>query len=230
MSEKAADFVANEISQKPNLVLGLATGASPLGMYKNLIEMNKAGKLSFANVTTFNLDEYISLSPDDPKSYNYYMKDKFFNHIDIKENNTHLPNGQAQYLQKECEAYHNAIQNAGGIDLQVLGIGSNAHIGFNEPGLYFEKIPFVTNLAKETIEANKKYFDNYDSIPKQAITMGIGDIMQAKKILMLSSGLKKAKAIQSMVHGKIDPKVPASILGVHNNVTVMLDEEAASLL
>ena len=230
LSKKAADFVAREIKENPNLVLGLATGASPLGMYKNLIEMYKSKQLDFSCITTFNLDEYASLSPTDPNSYNHYMKTNFFNHINVKQGKTFLPNGQAPDLQEECEKYHKAIQQAGGIDLQVLGIGSNAHIGFNEPGSYFEKTPFVANLANETIQANAQYFDNVDNMPKQAITMGIGNIMEAKKILLLSSGKKKANAIYSMIHGKIDPQTPASILGVHNNVTVIIDEEAAHLL
>ncbi|MCL1995661.1 MAG: glucosamine-6-phosphate deaminase [Defluviitaleaceae bacterium] len=230
LSKKASDFVSKEIKENPKLVLGLATGASPLGMYKNLIEMHKSGQLDFSCVTTFNLDEYASLAPTDPNSYNYYMKTNFFEHVNIDQNKTFLPNGQAPDLQKECKKYHETIQQAGGIDLQVLGIGSNAHIGFNEPGLYFEKTPFVTDLAEETIKANAQYFDNKEQMPKQAITMGIGNIMEAKKILLLSSGKKKANAIYSMVHGKIDPQIPASILGVHNNVTIIIDEDAAHLL
>lgn len=230
MSKVAAWEVAKLIKEKPDCILGLATGSTPEGMYSNLVLMNRVGQIDFSKVTSFNLDEYRGLKGDHPQSYRYFMDNKLFNHVNINKNNTFVPSGVAEDMQKECIEYDERIRNAGGIDLQVLGIGGNGHIGFNEPDSFLHMGTHLTPLTKETIEANARFFENEDEVPKEAITMGLGSIMKARKILLLANGKKKASIISKLVDGKINTEIPASILQVHNNVIVVVDEDAAAEL
>jgi glucosamine-6-phosphate deaminase len=230
MSKKAAQMVLSQVKLKPNSVLGLATGSTPIGMYKNLVQMYKNGVIDFSEVITFNLDEYYNLPRDNEQSYYYFMYDNLFNHININRENIHMPNGMALDIYKECENYDEAIKEWGGIDIQVLGIGNNAHIGFNEPTISFEKGTHIVNLRNSTIEANSRFFDNIEDVPKKAITMGTGSIFRAKKIMLLAYGKSKAGAISNTVYGKVTPEVPASILQFHSDVVLILDKEAASKL
>ncbi|KHO62282.1 MULTISPECIES: glucosamine-6-phosphate deaminase [Thermoanaerobacter] len=230
MSKKAAEIVKKQIKEKPNTVLGLATGSTPLGMYKHLIEMYKKGEIDFSNVITFNLDEYIGLSPDHPQSYHYFMFHNFFNHINIKKENVHIPNGIAEDLEEECRKYDEEIEKAGGIDLQILGIGVNGHIGFNEPEESIETKTHVVTLTEDTINANKRFFKSAEEVPRKAITMGLGSIMKAKKIVLLASGKNKAEAIKETIKGQLTTKVPATVLALHPDVTIIIDKEAASLI
>ena len=183
MSKKAALIVASQVLLKPNSVLGLATGSTPLGMYRELIEMYKRKELDFSEVRTFNLDEYYQLPPDNPQSYYFFMYNNFFNHININSENIYLPKGLSQNVERECKEYETAIKKAGGIDLQVLGIGENGHIGFNEPGESLQVQTRLINLTQETINVNSRFFDSKDEVPRQAITMGIGSILKARRIL-----------------------------------------------
>ena len=230
MSKKAAKMILSQITQKPNSVLGLATGSTPIGMYKNLVRMYKDKIIDFSKVITFNLDEYYNLPKDNKQSYYYFMYENLFKHININYQNVHIPNGMALDTDKECENYDKAIKEHGGIDIQVLGIGKNGHIGFNEPTINFEKETHLVNLRSSTIEANSRFFDKVDDVPKKAITMGIGSIFKAKKIILLACGKSKADAIFNTVHGDVTPEVPASILQFHNDVALILDKEAASKL
>ncbi|MBR5409161.1 MAG: glucosamine-6-phosphate deaminase [Clostridia bacterium] len=230
LSAACADGIETLIKEKPDAVLGLATGASPEGAYEELIRRSRAGELSFRAVKTFNLDEYCGLPRADRNSYYSFMWEHLFGHIDIAPENARIPDGNAPDLAAECLAYDEAIKEAGGIDLQVLGIGRNGHIGFNEPADAFTKGTHVTRLTKSTIDANKRYFDD-NPMPEAAITMGIGTIFSAKRIVLLATGKKKAEAIKNTVQGDISPRqCPASILQLHPDVTLLLDEEAASLL
>lgn len=226
MSRKAANILSAQVIMKPNSVLGLATGSSPEGVYKQLIEWYKKGDIDFQEVKTVNLDEYKGLHPENDQSYHYYMKQKFFDHINIDEKNTHIPNGVAEDIEAECKRYNEVIRGMGGVDLQLLGIGSNGHIGFNEPQEAFEKETHCVALTKETIDANARFFESNEEVPKYAISMGIKSIMQAKKILLIASGASKAKALFDTFYGPITPLVPSSILQLHNDVTVVADEEA----
>ncbi|MBE3592427.1 MAG: glucosamine-6-phosphate deaminase [Thermoanaerobacter sp.] len=230
MSKKAAEIVKKQIKEKHNTVLGLATGSTPLGMYKLLIEMYKRGEIDFSNVITFNLDEYIGLSPDHPQSYHYFMFHNFFNHINVKKENVHIPNGIAEDLEEECRKYEGEIEKAGGIDLQILGIGVNGHIGFNEPEESIETKTHVVTLTEDTINANKRFFKSAEEVPRKAITMGLGSIMKAKKIVLLASGKNKAEAIKETIKGQLTTKVPATVLALHPDVTIIIDKEAASLI
>jgi glucosamine-6-phosphate deaminase len=230
ISRLAADRVAELVRQDPGAVLGLPTGSTPLGMYRNLIRMHRESGLSFKNVTTFNLDEYVGLSPDDENSYRYYMYQNFFNHIDIQKQNINIPDGTAEDLEQECVDYENKILSAGGIDLMVLGLGNNGHIGFNEPSDHFPNATHVTELDDSTIQANARFFESIDQVPRYAITMGIGSIMRCRKILLLASGNAKARAIRGALEGPVTPLLPASILQFHPDVTVILDTDAASEL
>ncbi|AEM78550.1 MULTISPECIES: glucosamine-6-phosphate deaminase [Thermoanaerobacter] len=230
MSKKAAEIVKKQIKEKHNTVLGLATGSTPLGMYKHLIEMYKRGEIDFSNVITFNLDEYIGLSPDHPQSYHYFMFHNFFNHINIKKENVHIPNGIAEDLEEECRKYEEEIEKAGGIDLQILGIGVNGHIGFNEPEESIETKTHVVTLTEDTINANKRFFKSAEEVPRKAITMGLGSIMKAKKIVLLASGKNKAEAIKETIKGQLTTKVPATVLALHPDVIIIIDKEAASLI
>jgi len=229
-NEKSAQIVASQIRQKPNSVLGLATGSTPVGMYHQLVEMYKNNELDFEQVTTFNLDEYVGLDKDHPQSYHAFMYKNLFDHINIKKENVHLPDGKASNLESECTAYEEKIKNAGGIDLQVLGIGHNGHIGFNEPKTPFESTTHVVELDQRTIEANSRFFDSIEQVPRKALSMGIKTIMHAKKILFMASGADKAEIVAKALQGPVTPDVPASVLQLHPDVTVVLDIEAASKL
>lgn len=230
LSKKAADMVASQLILKPDSVLGLATGGTPVGMYKELVRMYRDGKFSFKDVTTFNLDEYYGLDRDNPQSYYYYMMENLFKHVDIDLNNINIPNGRVENIEKECMEYEEKIEKAGGIDLQVLGIGKNGHIGFNEPDVKFEAKTHLVRLDEDTIRANSRFFNSIDEVPTKAISMGIKTIMHSRKIIMLASGKEKADIIEKMVNGPITPDVPASILQLHPDVTLILDMDAASKL
>ena len=230
ISKKAALMVASQITLKPNSNLGLATGGTPLGMYNKLIEMYREDKVDFSEVKSFNLDEYCGLNPDHPNSYHYYMYDNFFNNINIKKENVHIPDGTAKDFKKECRNYEASIKRARGINLQILGIGSNGHIGFNEPAENLNVATEVVDLTEETIEANSRFFESKDKVPKKAISMGMATILKADRIILLASGKSKAEAIKRTINGKISTEVPASLLQTHPQITILLDQEAASLI
>ena len=230
MSRKAANIVSAQILMKPDSVLGLATGSSPIGLYNILAERYEKGDLDFSKIKTVNLDEYKGLGGDHPQSYRYFMNKYLFNRVNIPIKNTHVPNGLEEDSEKAIADYIKIIHSMGGIDLQLLGIGNNGHIGFNEPGTPFELEVTCVNLTDDTIEANKRFFDKKEDVPKQAYTMGIKVIMHAKKILLVVSGEKKAKAIAKTIYGPVTPDVPASILQLHNDVTIVGDEAAFSKL
>ncbi len=215
---------------KPDAVLGLATGESPIGTYKQLIEWYNKGDLDFSEIHTVNLDEYKGLSPENPQSYAYYMSTNLLNHVNIPKENTNIPNGLEDDSEVECARYDNILHSLGGIDLQLLGIGGNGHIGFNEPGNNFNKETHCVTLTENTIQANARFFDSIDDVPKYAYTMGIKNIMQAKGILLIASGAAKAQALYDSFYGPITPSVPGSILQLHNNVTVIADEAALSII
>lgn len=228
MSEKACTLLVDRLNHLSDPVLGLATGSTPEGLYELLIEKNKRKEVSFKNVTTFNLDEYKDLAGEDPNSYRYFMNEKLFKHIDISTDNTFVPNGVASDLTAECERYEQLIEDVGGIDLQILGLGTNGHIAFNEPGTKFESRTTVVDLTQETLEANARFFDSMDEIPTQAISMGIGSIVEAKEIILLVSGEQKAEALASLIEGEVTEDLPGSILRQHDNVTIIADEAALS--
>lgn len=226
MSAKAADMLISKLHEKPNMNLGLATGGTPKGLYDRLIQDHKEHGTSYKQVTSFNLDEYVGMKPQDPNSYHYYMADALFNHIDIDVSNTHVPNGLADTPEEECRRYDEMIQNHGGIDLQILGIGQNGHIGFNEPGTSFNSPTHIVTLEESTRKANARYFNSLDEVPTQAITMGIESIMKSKEILLLISGEAKAEAMYQLLNGEITEDFPASILKKHHCVTIIADQEA----
>lgn len=228
MSRKAANIISAQVIMKPDCVLGLATGSTPIGLYKQLVEWFEKGDLDFSKVQTVNLDEYKGLNRENDQSYYHFMHDNLFDHINIPEENTHLPNGMEMDSEKECARYTKLIQSMGGVDLQLLGIGHNGHIGFNEPSVSFDKEVHCVNLTQSTIEANKRFFASADDVPKQAYTMGIKTIMQAKKILIVANGEGKADIVRDAFFGPITPQVPASVLQLHNDVTLVADEAALS--
>ena len=225
-----ADMICKLVNEKPACKLGLATGGTPVPMYKKLIEANKAGKVDFSAVHTVNLDEYCGIPGTHDQSYRYFMDTNLFDHINIDKANTNVPDGTAANLHAECERYEQVVASMGGVDIQLLGIGNNGHIAFNEPCDEFPEKTHVVDLTQNTIEANARFFQSMDEVPKQAITMGIGTIMKAKKIVLLANGPKKAQTIYDTVYGPITPKVPASILRLHPDVTIFVDEEAGALL
>ena len=230
MSHLAANIIAAQVTLKPDSVLGLATGSSPVGMYKELIARHQAGDLDFSAVKSVNLDEYVGLEPTHDQSYRYFMQDNLFNHVNIDPANTNVPNGMAADPAAECDRYEEVIASMGGVDIQVLGMGHNGHIGFNEPA---EAFPLKTNLVdlqESTINANSRFFASRDDVPKQAITMGIGAIMKAKKILVVVSGEGKADIVAKAFAGPVTPHVPASILQLHPDVVLVGDEAALSKL
>lgn len=230
LSLLAATAIATQIFEKPDSVLGLATGSSPIGAYQNLIKLHKEAQLSFAKVKTVNLDEYKGLSKDDKNSYAYFMNENLFDHIDIDKNNTHIPDGLATDCDDECDSYENLISSLGGIDLQLLGIGRNGHIGFNEPDNIFSSKTHCVQLKESTINANARFFDNdMSKVPTMAFTMGIKTIMHAARILVIANGKDKAEAVRNMVNGPITPEVPASILQCHCDAVLIADEDALSL-
>jgi glucosamine-6-phosphate deaminase len=230
MSKKAALMVASQITLKPNSNLGLATGGTPRAMYDKLIEMYREDEIDFSEVQTFNLDEYCGLEADHPNSYHFYMNDNFFNEINIKKENIHIPDGSAEDFARECRDYEESIKKARGIDLQILGIGSNGHIGFNEPAESLNVATEVVDLTEETIAANSRYFESEAEVPKKAISMGMATILKADRIVLLASGKNKAEAIKKAVSGKISTQEPASLLQSHPQITILLDQEAASLI
>jgi len=212
MSKKAALLVASQVTLKPDSVLGLATGDTPLGMYRELIRMYKRGEIDFSEVVTFNLDEYYKLSPESPQSYHYYMEENFFKHVNIHPLNTHIPDGMADDIEKECVDYEERIRRSGGIDLQVLGIGSNGHVGFNEPGEQLNVTTHLVNLSEETISSNSRFFNSPEEVPRQAISVGMATILKANRIILLASGPNKTEAIKQTVSGHVDTRVPSSLL------------------
>lgn len=227
ISEKAAQIVAAQMILNEESVIGLATGSTPEGMYKNLVRMNEEGKIDFSEITSFNLDEYHQLDPKNEQSYAYYMDKHLFNHVNIKRENIHIPNGMAEDVDAACKAYDQKIVGSGNIDIQVLGIGNNGHIGFNEPDLRFEAGTHLVELDQATIEANGRFFDSLEDVPKKAISMGVRNIMHSKKIILIANGENKAKILEEMLFGDVTPNIPASILQLHNDVTLILDKEAA---
>ncbi|WP_370224857.1 glucosamine-6-phosphate deaminase [Cytobacillus sp.] len=228
MSKAAADYIIRKVRKHPEAILGLATGSTPVGTYKRLIEDHQSSKTSYKDVTTFNLDEYIGLSGENPQSYRYFMDSVLFNHLDIQKENTFVPNGTHEDLEEECRNYESKLKNHGGIDLQILGIGNNGHIGFNEPGTPFSSKTHIVDLADSTIKANARFFSTIEEVPTQAITMGISTIMQSREILLLASGEAKADAIQKLLGNGVHEQFPASILRNHPNVKVIADEAALS--
>lgn len=230
MSEMAADIIGAQVLLKPDAVLGLATGSTPIGTYEELVRRYEAGRLDFSKIKTVNLDEYRGLTRDNDQSYYYFMHSHLFDHININKNNTKVPDGMESDALKAGQDYENIIKNYGGIDLQLLGLGNNGHIGFNEPGDEFIDKTHVVDLTESTIEANKRFFASIDDVPKQAYTMGIGSIMRAKRVLMVVNGKGKAEIVKEAFFGPITPKVPASILQLHNDFILIGDVEALSCL
>ena len=220
LSKKAAEFVSAQIMLKPNCNLGLATGSTPIGMYKNLVDMN----LDFSEVTTFNLDEYYPILRSNPQSYHYFMTEHLYKWVNLKKDHIFIPNGETKDPAQECIDYEKAIAEHGGLDLQILGIGQNGHIGFNEPSATLNSYTHITDLTQNTIEANSRFFNSIDEVPTKALTMGIATIMRANRILLLASGKEKARVVQALKG--IDPEIPATILAAHNNVTVIADKAA----
>jgi len=226
----AGYYMCGQVLQKPDSVLGLATGSSPIRAYKHMIQLYRQGAVDFSKVTTFNLDEYCRLDTHNENSYHTFMRRQLFDYVNIPEENIHFLNGNAADLEAECAAYEQKIRQAGGIDIQLLGIGSNGHIAFNEPADAFQRWSHVVALRESTIRDNSRFFNSEAEVPTHAVTMGIGSIMQAKRILIIALGEKKAKAIQQVIDGQVTPACPASILQFHTDVTLMLDKDAASLL
>ncbi|MBM3249089.1 MAG: glucosamine-6-phosphate deaminase [Candidatus Omnitrophica bacterium] len=230
MSKIAAEFIGKEIKSKRNSVLGLATGGTPLGTYTKLIQMHKKGELDFTSVKTFNLDEYLGLSPKDKNSYHFFMWDNLFKHININPANVQIPKGDTDNPAKFCQWYEDRIKQAGGVDLQLLGIGRDGHIAFNEPGSPFDSRTRIVGLSQETLEDNARFFEKGQEVPCQAITMGVGTILEAKNILLIANGAKKAEICAKFIEGQPSEEISASALQKHKNVTIILDKEAASKL
>lgn len=230
VAKAGAAIVAAQLLAEPQSVLGLATGSTPLGVYEELVKLYDDGLISFAEVTTFNLDEYLGLDRHHEQSYFHYMVENLFSKINILPDSIHLPDGLATDPYAECEHFEGKIADAGYIDLQLLGLGRNGHIGFNEPNTFFQKATHVVDLTEDTISANSRFFDDGSQMPTQAISMGIGSIMEAERILLIATGTQKAEAVQAMVQGHIDPLCQASILQIHPDVMILLDQDAASLL
>lgn len=226
----AGNFLSSQVIAKPDCVLGLATGSTPLKTYANMIKLYKSGAVDFSKVTTFNLDEYCKLDVNDVNSYHRFMHDNLFNSINIPEESTNFLNGNAEDAQRECIDYEAKIASKGGIDIQLLGIGSNGHIAFNEPDDCFASISHVVALKESTIKDNSRFFNSIEEVPTHALTMGIGSIMKARKILIIATGKNKAQAVKQMVSGDVTPSCPASVLQFHPDVTLMLDRDAASLI
>lgn len=228
MSRKAANIISAQVIMKPDCVLGLATGSTPVGTYAQLVDWYRKGDLDFSEVTTVNLDEYKGLTRDNDQSYYYFMNDNLFSKVNINPERTFLPDGMETDSDKACRDYNKVIADVGGIDLQLLGLGHNGHIGFNEPGMAFEAETHCVNLTESTVKANQRFFASLEDVPRQAYTMGIKTIMQAKKILIVVSGSDKAAIVKEAFFGPITPKVQASVLQLHNDVTLVADEAALS--
>ena len=229
MSERGAEIIAEVVKSNPNATLGLATGSTPIGLYKKLISEYEQGEISFKDIHTVNLDEYVGLDGENNQSYRYFMNTQLFNHVDIDKANTHVPCGVAEDMEKECERYTQIIRD-NPQDIQLLGLGSDGHIGFNEPGSPLDGHTHIVELEESTIRDNARLFDRIEDVPKSAITMGIADVMQAKSVLLIANGANKAEAVKAMIQGEVTENCPASILQRHNNVTVIIDKEAAKLL
>ena len=230
VSRKAANIIAAQIYLKPDCVLGLATGSSPVGTYKELIAKYEAGDLDFSKVRTVNLDEYVGLTKDHDQSYAYFMRANLFDHVNIDQNNCNIPNGMNPDAEAECARYDAVIDAFGGADLQLLGLGPNGHIGFNEPADDFTYGTHVVTLAADTIEANARFFKSADEVPRQAVSMGIGNIMAAKCVVLVATGENKAKAVYDTIRGPITPRVPASVLQLHPCCVILTDREAGKLM
>src|SRR5207253_8443469 len=230
MSKAAAQLVVDVLNTKPNAVLGMATGSTPLGLYQELVRLYKAGHVDFSRVTTFNLDEYVGLPANHPQSYHYFMREHFFQHVNIPQHNINIPSGTTSNYPAFCDWYERRIEECGGIDLQIVGIGSDGHIAFNEPGSSLSSRTRLKTLAKQTIDDNARFFDRPEDVPIYAITMGVGTIMEARQILMLANGVKKADAVAAAVEGPVTAMITASALQMHPNTKAFLDEAAASKL
>ncbi|WP_434328557.1 glucosamine-6-phosphate deaminase [Mycoplasma capricolum subsp. capricolum] len=227
VANKAAQIIKDQIKAKPNCVLGLATGSTPIKTYEKLIKMYQENQISFKDVTSFNLDEYKDIDPTNKQSYHYFMQHQLFDFIDINKNNCYIPNAN---LYENPKLYDQQIKNANGIDLQLLGLGVNGHIGFNEPNTDFDSLTQIVDLTDSTIKANSRFFDSIDKVPTKAISMGLKSIMNAKKILLLATGINKSEAVYHLIEGEITTSWPCSILQQHNDVTVITDKSAASQL
>ena len=225
-----ASYISDLVISKSNAVLGLATGSTPIPVYAELVRLHTEDGISFSNVTSYNLDEYIGLPSDHPCSYRYFMDENFFNLVDIDQGFTHVPNGMADDIPDECYKYENSIKQSGGIDLQILGIGSDGHIGFNEPGSSLGSRTRIKTLTRETIKDNARFFDDEEQVPRHCITMGVGTILDARSVLLFAFGEGKADIVAKSIEGPITAMIPASVLQMHQNVTVILDEKAASKL
>lgn len=229
MSRQAAKIVSSQLIVKPDSILGLATGSTPIGLYQNLIEMNKKGEIDFSEVKTFNLDEYYPIKKSNDQSYDYFMNEQLFSKVNIDKNNVNIPNGEADDPVKECERYEKELSKIGGVDLQVLGIGQNGHIAFNEPDENLIAVTHLTDLTQNTIEANSRFFESAADVPKKALTMGMGSILKAKKIIILANGANKAKAVGELLNDNINTSNPSTMLKVHKDVTLICDKEAFSM-
>jgi len=229
-SKHAGEYISNIVKKIPDTILGLATGGTPVQMYKEMIRQHKENNIDYSQVTSFNLDEYIGLPPTHDQSYRYFMNENLFNHINIDKQNTHVPDGMATDIPKECENYEQKIFQAGGIDLQLLGVGTDGHIGFNEPGSSFASRTRIKTLTKQTREDNARFFNNIDEVPIHCITMGIETIIESNEIILLAFGKNKAEVIRNMIEGPISAELPASALHLHPNVKIFIDEDAASKL
>ena len=230
MSRKAADVISSQIKRKPDSILGLATGSTPIGLYAELVKDFQTGLISFENIETFNLDEYRGLEGTHDQSYRYFMNTNLFDHVNIDKSRTHVPDGSNPDAQEACATYERTIAGAGGIDLQLLGLGHNGHVGFNEPADYFPVDTHIVDLTESTIQANSRLFDSIDDVPRQAYTMGIGTIMKAKSVLVVANGTDKAQIVADAFTGPVVPQVPASVLQLHPSVTVIVDAEAGSVI
>lgn len=227
MSKVVGKILIDAIKENPEIVLGLATGSTPMGMYEEMIKAHKENNLDFSKVKSFNLDEYVGLAGDNPQSYEYFMKKNFFNHINIKKENTFVPDGKARNLEKHCQEYDEMIENAGGIDIQILGVGENGHIAFNEPDHYLFTGTSVVSLTKETVKVNSRFFGEDERVPDTAITMGMGGILKARKIILLANGTRKKHVIKRLLNeNKVSTMFPASFLLLHPEVTIIVDELA----
>ena len=226
LSLVAAGIVKEKVEAKPNAVLGLATGSTPVGMYQNLVRMHKEEGLDFSAVSSYNLDEYYPLSPEDPQSYRYFMNQNLFNHINIDKSRTHVPNGMAADPVAECKQYDEALAASGGVDVQILGIGENGHIGFNEPAESLHANTHLIHLTEDTIQANARFFEKIEDVPTKALTMGMGSIMSAKTILLLISGAKKHRVLHALFDDSITTQIPATLLKTHSDVIVIYDDAA----
>lgn len=230
LSDRAADVVIEQIRKKPDSVIGFATGGTPKGLYDRLIDAHKKRGLDFSKLTTFNLDEYVGLPPEHEQSYAHYMWSNLFDHVNVTESQVHIPHGMADDVDEHCRWYERRIEESGGIDLQILGIGANGHIAFNEPGSSLGSRTRIKTLTSKTIEDNARYFDDPDMVPEYAITMGIGTIMEADEVLLLASGERKAEAMKKTLEGHLTAMVPASMVQMHRFAHIVIDEEAASQL